>query len=130
MKQKQNNFSKLVTVILFSLVMVVVFSSYDIYQKQNQETEIIEILLKNFGKCKILEKEFFEITKIKKKHITSAFNYLENDTVKSIPVNDEVFNYKYFYKKLYPVKEDEKVKLTVRKYLINEKIVLVAVKIE
>jgi hypothetical protein len=49
----------------------------------------------------------------------------KNDTLKSIPVNDETLIINTFIIK-YTVKRGSKIKLEVKKYLINKTIVLVA----
>jgi hypothetical protein len=41
--------------------------------KSSCKRETIEISIKDFGKCRPLNNDFFEITKLKKNKITSAF---------------------------------------------------------
>jgi hypothetical protein len=130
MKQGKKYFLRSIIIFLFSLLVIVTLSSSNATKNQIAKRETIEISLKDFGKCRPLNNDFFEITKLKKNKITSAFYYIENDTIKSIPVNDETFNYKYFYNKIYPLKEGAKIKLEVKKYLINKTIVLVAFKVK
>jgi hypothetical protein len=130
MKQSKKNSLRSIIIFLFSHFVIFTLFSFNATKNQIAKRETIEISIKDFGKCRPLNNDFFEITKLKKNKITSAFYYSENDTLKSIPVNDETFNYKYFYNKIYPLKEGAKIKLEVKKYLINKTIVLVAFKVK
>lgn len=88
--------------------------------------QVIDVQLIDFGKSKQYDSSFFEITKISKKDITSAFHVkFEDEKVKSLPVNDSLFNYDYFNKKIYPNIEGRRVRLTVKKYIINNKEIFV-----
>lgn len=91
----------------------------------------MEVVLKSFVKTQPLTQEFCNLTKINKKYITSAF-YLTIDNKEYIEVfiNDKLFNYDYFNQKIYPNIENRKVVLYVKKYLIKNKTVFIAEKIE
>jgi len=92
-----------------------------------------EVSVSDFGKCITLPKKFYRISRIKKAAITSCFYIYADQTDKKIfiPVNDSRFNYEYFHKNIYPfLEKGKKVRLTVRKYKVDGKDILVAEHIE
>lgn len=80
----------------------------------------VETNFRSLGKAKQLSDDFFEITKINKKYITSAiYGYIEGNTVQ-FPINDQCFNYSYLRNKILKNNSNNKVKLFCKKYIIDE----------
>lgn len=116
-------------VIVF-LATIINFGCKSNFNIQNK-IEIIEISILDYGKIHLTNSQILDLSKIskvnKKYFTTSLYCYNGIDKI-NIPVNDKLFNHKYFTNHSYD--SIKKVKLFTTKYSFEDKEYLVVIKIK